>query len=200
MDKFKGKGSAQEEAYRIMEKEDLKENGLSMPDEQDTPQSPQSSPEQVLAELEETRERLLRTLAEMDNFKKRSKREMEDFRKYANEDLIKGLLPVIDNLERALDSARKGQCDLGALVEGVDLTAKEISNLLGKYGVTCVDALGKPFDPAYHQALMQQPSHEHPENTVMEEVQKGYTMKERLLRPSLVCVSAGSPKEGADEN
>jgi len=173
---------------------------LSAKNEDAAQNSSPSSAEQVLAELEQTRERLLRTLAEMDNFKKRSQREMEDFRKYANEDLIKGLLPVIDNLERALESARKGQCDLGALVEGVDLTAKEISTLLGKYGVTCVDALGKPFDPAYHQALMQQPSDEHPENTVIEEVQKGYTMKERLLRPSLVCVSGGSPRDGGSEN
>ncbi len=136
-------------------------------------------------------DRLLRLSAEFDNYKKRSQREMTDFRKYANESLIKELLTVVDNLERAVDvgTSPEGEGAESSMMEGVDLTLKGILKVLEKYKVTGVEASGKPFDPNFHQAVMQEESDEHPEGTVLKELQKGYLLHDRLIRPAMVVVS-----------
>jgi molecular chaperone GrpE len=134
-------------------------------------------------------DRLLRLSAEFENYKKGASRELSDFRKFANEMIIKDLLGVIDNLERALTSAVDQEGSAGSIAEGVELTLKEILKILEKNGVTVIAAEGETFDPTYHQAVMQQEASDQPPNTVVQELQKGYLLHNRLLRPSMVAVS-----------
>lgn len=136
-------------------------------------------------------DRYIRQVAEMDNFKKRTAREREESVRYANETLVKDLLPVIDNLERAIGHASSGG-DGKLLAEGVDLVLKGFLDTLAKHGVQAVAAVGLAFDPAQHEALAQVESAEHPPNTVVEAHQSGYMMRERLLRPALVTVAKTS--------
>jgi molecular chaperone GrpE len=147
------------------------------------------------AEAKETYDRLLRVSAEFDNYKKRSAREISEFRKFANESLLKELLPVVDNLERGISSAQeKGEGSL--VLEGVHLTYSAFLQVLEKFGVKQLDALGKAFDPNYHQAVLQEEREGIPENQVIHELQKGYLLNGRLLRPAMVIVSkAKSPEE-----
>jgi len=153
----------------------------------------------VKEDVEELRDRLLRVSAEFENYKKRNERQMEEFRRFANEEIIQQILPIVDNLERAIDHAECSDQAAASLVEGVRMTQREILKVLEKFQVAPIEALGKPFDPNYHQALMQEESHEHAENTVVREMQKGYTMHNRLLRPSLVVVSKGRREFGEGE-
>ncbi len=169
-----------------------------IPDLSDEVQADEDQAEEQVEEREPTAEELkdqyMRILAEFDNYKKRSEREMAEFRKFANETLLKELLPVVDNLERAISCATDGN---GAedctqtLVQGVELTQKEILKVLERFGVTPIEAMGKMFDPVFHQALMSEESKDHPDETIIREMQKGYLLKERLLRPSLVAISKG---------
>ena len=140
-------------------------------------------------EAKESYDRFLRVSAEFENYKKRAAREMNDFRKFANENLIKEMLPVIDNLDRAIESSSKDKHANSSLVEGVNMTLKEILKVLEQFGVKPFESLGKLFDPGFHQAVMQEETENHPDNTVLKELQKGYTIHERLLRPAMVVVS-----------
>jgi molecular chaperone GrpE len=142
------------------------------------------------AKAEENYDRLLRITAEFENYKKRMEREMNDFRKFANESLIKDILPIVDNLERALEMPYRNQEKaFHGMREGVQMTLKGLLESLEKHGVVRIDSLDKPFDPNFHQAVMQEESEEHPENTVSKELQKGYAIRDRLLRPAMVVVS-----------
>ena len=152
------------------------------------------------SKAEESYERLLRITAEFENYKKRSEREMQDFRKYANESLVKEILPVVDNLERALAITCSKQDDeaFKGLRKGVEMTLKGLTDTLERFKVVPLEALGEPFDPNFHQAVSQEESTEHPDNTVCKELQKGYVINDRLLRPSMVIVSRrpeGTTKE-----
>ena len=140
-------------------------------------------------EAKETYDRFLRVSAEFENYKKRSAREMSEFKKFANESLIKELLLVVDNMERAINSSKDEGNSNNSLVEGVNMTLKELLKIFEKFGVKQVESLGKPFDPNFHQAVMQEETDEHPHNTVINELQKGYIINERLLRASTVVVS-----------
>jgi len=146
--------------------------------------------------LKDTHERLLRTAAEFDNFKKRSQKEKEDAAKFGTEKLLKDFLPVMDNLERALDHAE--QHDLKQVIEGVRLVQKLFETTLAKHGVVGFSAVGKPFDPSVHEALMQQES-DLPSGTVVSEMARGYKLHDRLVRPAAVVVSrpraAGNPPQ-----
>lgn len=150
-------------------------------------------------ELKQTHDRLLRVSAEFDNYKKRSARETAEFRKYANQALLKDLLPVVDNLELAINST-DGQNEIDkSMVEGLEITRKEILKVLEKFNVKAVEAVGKPFDPEFHEAVMRQESDEFAENTVISEFQKGYLIHDRLLRPAMVVVaSPGASAPGPD--
>jgi molecular chaperone GrpE len=149
---------------------------------------------------EENYDLFVRLSAEFENFKKRSQREIEEFRKYANESIIKEILPVVDNLERAiLSSSEDGNPD-SCMVAGVELTLKEILKVFEKFGVTPVEAVGNLFDPAYHQAVMQEPSEDCPENTVIKELQTGYMLRDRLIRPAMVAVSSGKSDKSDNES
>ena len=149
--------------------------------------------EEAKQEISQEHDQLLRLSAEFENYKKRVSRQMEDFRKYANETLLKDLLSVVDNLERAINTSgeKSDEPVQSCVIEGVEMTLNEILKLLSKYHVTSIDALGKPFDPIFHEAVMQETSEEQPENTVINEFQKGYLIHDRLLRPSMVVVSKG---------
>ncbi len=142
-------------------------------------------------QVQESHERFLRAAAELDNFRKRKEREISDLRKYANQALLRELLGVVDNLERALVSAREsGHPE--ALMEGVEMTLRELLKIFNQFGVTPIEALEQPFDPNHHEAVMQQPSDAFPANTVIQELQKGYLLRDRLLRPAMVVVSTES--------
>lgn len=140
-------------------------------------------------EKKELQDRLLRLSAEFENFKKRNRREMSEFKKFASEVLIKDLLPVVDNLDRALETTSTDDA-CKAINEGVSMTRDEMLRVFSKYGVQPVEALEKDFDPAFHQAVGQEENAECPKNKVLKEYQKGYTIHGRLLRPSMVIVSS----------
>jgi molecular chaperone GrpE len=167
--------------------------------EVDTVESLEKKLEEALSESQQHYDRLLRVSAEFDNFKKRSSREADEFRKFANEALLKDLLHVVDNLERAITSANDNGDANACVVEGVGMTRDEILKIFSKYGVSPVEAVGKPFDPTFHQAIMQEETDAHPENTVVSEMQKGYLLHDRLLRPAMVVVAkAASPAGEGD--
>lgn len=159
--------------------------------------------------LEEAREEArrnydlyLRAAAELDNYRKRAQREREDLAKFANEKILREMLPVIDNLERAVEHARQDGDKGGSLLEGVEMTLVQFGKVLEKFSVVPVNSVGEPFDPARHEAMGQIESAEHPPNTVAQELQKGYLLHERLLRPSLVMVTrapAAPAKDAATE-
>lgn len=139
-------------------------------------------------EFAEAKERYLRLYAEFENYKKRAQRDQLDYTKFAAEKVIKELLPVVDNLERAVAHARGAKAD-ASIVDGLDLIVRQFVDALGKSGCEPIEAVGKRFDPAFHQALAQVESSEHEPDTVVEEAQRGYLLHGRILRPSLVTVS-----------
>jgi len=144
--------------------------------------------EQERKSAEEARNQYLRTLADFQNFRRRSEEQKGEIGQFANRELILGLLPIIDNFERALAAAEKSQ-SYESLVGGVGLTLRQILDYLKKNGVDPIDAVGKEFDPNFHEAVMRVDDGEHPENTVVDELQRGYTMHARVLRPSMVKVA-----------
>lgn len=144
-------------------------------------------------EAAETYDRFLRASAEFDNFKKRSSREMEEFRKFANQSLIKEMLSVVDNLELAMNSTNGHKAIDKDLLQGLEMTHKEILKVFEKFNVKPIDAKDQPFDPAFHEAVMQEETSDSPKNTVINELQRGYMIHDRLLRPSMVVVA--KPKE-----
>ena len=139
-------------------------------------------------ELSELRERLLYQQADFENFKKLKAKEKQEVLKFGNETLVKELLPVIDNLERAIQHGGKAE-DSKAIVEGVELTLNSFLKVLEKFGVTRVNALEKEFDPNVHEAVAQEARADKAPGTVVTELQKGYIMDGRLLRPSMVTVA-----------
>jgi molecular chaperone GrpE len=145
-------------------------------------------------EAKENFDRLLRQAADLDNYKKRAVKEKEEWTKFANEDLIKALLPFIDNLERAINHAVKVE-DAGVLIEGVRLTIQQLLQALNKFGLSSFESQGKPFDPALHEAILLVSSDQYEPNQVVEEFQKGYLLNDRLIRPATVSVSKPPEKE-----
>jgi len=145
-------------------------------------------------EIKEHHDRLLRLAADFENYKKRAAREKEDWTKFANEDVIRAILPFIDNLERAVNHAQK-IADTGVLIEGVRLTIQQILQTLNRFGLASFQSVGKPFDPTVHQAMLVVETDQHEPNQVMEEFQKGYLLNDRLLRPATVSVSKPPEKE-----
>jgi len=137
---------------------------------------------------DDLQDRLLRVTADFDNFRKRVQKEKAEFVRYAHEDLVKTLLPVLDNFERALDHMKDAP-DVATIRQGVELIFSQLTTSLEKYGVRSESAAGKPFDPLYHEAISHISSAEHAPNTVIEEHQKAYFLHDRLLRPAMVVVS-----------
>lgn len=139
-------------------------------------------------ELSLHREAMLRMQAEMDNLRKRLIRDLEKSRRFALEDILKDLLQVRDSLERGLELAGPSSTP-ESLIEGKQLTLKMLNKVMSDHGLEIIDPVGQPFDPEYHQAMTMQPSDQHDENTVLEVLQKGYKLHDRLVRPAMVIVS-----------
>ena len=154
----------------------------------------------TLAKLEETEkaasenhDRYLRACAELENYKKRAARDREDFIKYGNETLIKDLLPTVDNMERALEHTSDSE-NFKAFADGLGLIRDSFLAALGKHGVEKIDAIGKEFDPNFHEAMIQVEGKRKKDNKVVEEFEKGYLLNGRLLRPSKVSISKHAGK------
>lgn len=150
--------------------------------------------EEVENEKNELSDRLLRNMAEFDNYKKRVVREKEDLIKYGNEKFAFDLLSVMDNFERSLEQAKSSQ-ELESVIEGIEMIQKQLVSAMEKFHVKPFESVGEPFDPERHEAMAQQEHEEYEENTVIEEYQKGYCLKEKLLRPARVIVSKSVEKE-----
>ena len=148
--------------------------------------------EAAKAEVAKLRDQLLRTAADFDNFRKRSRRELADVEKRAREDLIKELLPVFDNLERATAHAETAT-DVKALADGIGLVMRQFIDTLSKIGIERIKAQGEPFDPAFHEAVQQFETSDHPPGIVMHEVQAGYKQGDKLVRPAVVVVAKAPP-------
>jgi molecular chaperone GrpE len=155
--------------------------------------------ESMEQELKDSHDRFLRVSAEFENYKKRAAREMNDFRKFANESFAKAMLCVVDNLDRAIESSSGDNHSNSSVVEGVNMTLKEILKIFGQFGVKPFESLGKTFDPAVHQAVMQEESDNHPEKTILTELEKGYMIHDRLLRPAMVVVSKKTDSENQEK-
>ena len=153
--------------------------------------------DQLAKALEKNREledKLLRMAAEQENFKKRMQRERETALKYAEEAILREILPSLDNLERAVEQCK---CTPNAevLLTGVEMTCKGLLNTLEKFGIKALSGEGQPFDPNYHEAVAMEPSADVPENQILQEYQKGYMFKDRLIRAAKVVVSKGKVEE-----
>jgi molecular chaperone GrpE len=155
--------------------------------DQDPPQADtQADPlEELRRERDAVQDRLLRTAAEFDNYRKRMDRERRDLADYTSADVVTELLPIIDNLERALQAA----ADDDPLRKGVELIHKQMLDMLRKRGVKPIETLGADFDPNFHQAVIHEESADHREGEVMQELQRGYLLGDRLLRPAMVKVA-----------
>ncbi len=153
----------------------------------------------VRAEAQENREKYIRLQADFDNFRRRSLKERTDLIQYGHENLVKDLLATVDNLDRAIDHARNSDGgDLKSLLQGVELLQRGFHGILEQHGMTEVEAVGSQFDPAVHEAMAQQPDDSVPPNTVKEVLQKGYQIRDRLLRAARVVV-AKSPADESEE-
>lgn len=142
---------------------------------------------QLRQQIAEKQNSLLRTLADFDNFRRRTRQELEEIRRIALEEFLRGLLRVMDNFERAMQATQESQ-SFDKLMEGVQLTYRQMQALLREAGVQPIEAVGKPFDPNFHEAVQRIQSDEHPDETVLEEVERGYMIQSRVLRPSRVKV------------
>jgi molecular chaperone GrpE len=145
---------------------------------------------QRAAKADENWDRLLRTTADFDNYKKRAVREKQDAIRFANENLLEKLVPVLDSLDMAMAAAQNSQADAPqSLRTGISMVYQQLRNALTEAGLEEVDATGKPFDPNLHEAVSQQETAELPEGQVVQQLRKGYKLRERLLRPATVVVS-----------
>jgi molecular chaperone GrpE len=144
----------------------------------------------------ELNDKYLRLAAEFDNYKRLAQRDQRDLIRFGNEQLLKELLPVVDNLERAVKAAREGGSS-DVLIQGVDLTHKQLTGALTRFHVLPVETVGQPFDPATHQAVASVASEKVPEQHVVDEFQRGYRLHDRTLRAAMVSVSTGQAQDGA---
>jgi molecular chaperone GrpE len=155
---------------------------------------------QAQAEAAKLKDAWLRTAADFDNFRKRTRRELDEARRGGREEVLRALLPVFDNLDRAIQSSARSS-DMKAMVDGLSMVHRQFVDALGREGITRVPTVGRAFDPSIHEAIQQVDTDEHPPGTVIAEVQSGYSQGERLLRAAMVVVARGkSGESGGDED
>jgi len=147
--------------------------------------------EKLQDELSDAQDQILRVRADFDNFRKRKAREMDQVRKTASEALIQDILPTLDNLNLTLEHVEDADSNLAT---GVTMVVKQLMDVLSNRGLSTIEALGQPFDPNLHDAMTQMPSEEYEKDIVMQEFQRGYMLRETVLRPSKVVVSSGAPE------
>ena len=172
---------------------------IAMADNAADSTEPPSAQTALEAELRDERDKRLRLAAEFENFKKRTTRERSESIKFANERILKEFLSVVDNLERALHHGKEGN-EGESLVQGVELVHKQCTDLLTRFNVTPIDGVGATFDPVVHQAVSRVETGEHPDNTVADELQKGYRLYDRLLRPALVTVAVSKSAQSEEKD
>lgn len=151
--------------------------------------------EQLRADLREATDRVLRAQADLENYRKRARRELEEERRYANLPLLRDLLPVVDNIQRAIAAAEKSP-EGGGLLDGIRMVASSLEATLARHHCKRIVALREPFDPAVHEAIAQQPAADVPPHTVVAVAQDGYLLYDRVVRPSQVVVSILPPSDG----
>ena len=170
--------------------EDASEGGEIVDDETDL----EKELEEARKEASENRDKMLRMAADCENLRKRMQREKETSLKYAEENILRELLPSIDNLERAVEQGKDSN-DAAVLLEGVEMTMKGLLASLEKVGLKPIESLGEPFDPNYHEAMVMEVSKDVPEQHIKQVFEKGYLFKERLIRAAKVVVSKGDVEE-----
>lgn len=173
--------AAQEHSQQPSE-EAVHEDTVSEAESQDTRYA------ELVKQAEEHQQKYLRAQADFDNFRRRSMKEKEELGQYASMKLIGQLLPIVDNFERAI-AASSANNDYESLAKGVDMIFRQLIQTLDQEGLKAMNVVGEPFNPEFHQAIMQVETEEYEEGVVVEEVQKGYMMKEKVLRPAMVKVS-----------
>jgi molecular chaperone GrpE len=188
---------AVERAEKNREEEDA---GLAVPEDVVTLEASMEDPEAGAATSEteqDLRDQLLRLAADFENYRKRTVRQLEDTRRYGVEKVLSDILPVVDNLERALAHA---EGDSSPMVEGVRMVTKQFLDVLALHGVQGFDSLGEAFDPERHEAMGQVPAGDRPPGSIIEEMLKGYFLHERLLRPAQVIVAAAGGESADGDN
>ena len=184
--------------HKISEEQTVSREDESVLKEEDPAEkAPVAEREQVLAEFQEINAKYLRLYAEFDNYKKRVSKDKEELIKYGNESLLYEILPFIDHLEMALKHA-SNEVSSG-LVQGVEITLRDLRKTLEKFGLTAIEADGKPFDPVVHHAMSQVERNDTEDNTVVEEFRRGYMLRDKVLRPALVAVSKKTVKSEGQE-
>ena len=189
MGKDKKKEASQGLEMTALEKR-LAEKAELETEEESEPKGPKNMKE-AQAEIEELKGRLLRLIAEYDNFRKRALRDKDEARQFANQNLIEKQIPILDNFEMALAAAEDAD---SAIRDGVQMIYDQFLSVLKDAGVEPIDAVGEPFDPNFHEAISQQEDSEASEGTVLEQVQRGYRLNERLVRPARVVVAKSAEK------
>ncbi|MCM3784503.1 nucleotide exchange factor GrpE [Neobacillus mesonae] len=170
------------------ESAEAQEEAVNGTDSAAEPQASNEEMNRLQALAEENEKRYLRAQADFDNFRRRTQKEKEDLAKYASMKLITELVPVIDNFERAIATA-PANAESESFAKGVSMIFRQLEGVLQAEGLTSMETVGQPFNPEFHQAIMQVESEEHEEGIVVEEVQKGYMLKDKVLRPAMVKVS-----------
>ena len=145
-------------------------------------------------ESQEHYDQMLRARAELENYRKRAQKEQQEIRQYQSMSMIRDLLPALDNLGRAIEAAADAD-SIDGLLQGVEMVRQQLGDTLARYSVTPIESVGKPFDPNLHETVQQLPSAEHPAMTVLEEVERGYTLHDRVIRPSKVIISSDPPPQ-----
>ena len=166
----------------------LRPSGVPRPSAAPTAEGAEDPLSLARGEAARFKDQWMRTAADFDNFRKRSRRELEDARKGGREELLKDLLPVFDNLERAVQSSQRAT-EVKAVVDGLMMVLKQFTDTLGRIGITKVSTIGSSFDPQQHEAIQQVETEEHPPGTIVAEVQPGYVHGERLVRAAMVVVA-----------
>ncbi|HOC60596.1 MAG: nucleotide exchange factor GrpE [Syntrophaceae bacterium] len=186
-----------ERKIKVHESEALEENKETAVLEQDEVAALKETIEQKEKEAKDHYDRYMRAAAELDNYKKRAAKEKADVIKYGKEDIIKDILPFLDSLDRALE--HKDANDAQAFRNGIALIQDQLLCCLKKHGVERIECAGTDFDPNFHEALMQMDSSDHDDNQIVSEVEKGYLLNGRLIRPSRVCVCKKTKHENQCE-
>lgn len=192
----KGSGDRIEIPVAGPDEEKISEAAEETAEEKETVTLSREEYDALLQEAAQAREQYLLAVADFENYRKRVQKEKEDIVCFANEKLIHELLPILDNLQRAL-SMKLDQAGADSFLEGVHMVSSQLHSVLSSCGLEPVEAVGSPFDPKYHEAVGVLPSEEHDEGTVISELQKGYRLKGKVLRPSMVHV-AGQPSVNKD--
>ena len=193
----------QNEKYKKIKKNVLIDELIS---KQEELQKKETELKKITIELNDIKEnekyyknQLMRMQADFENYRKREEKKKQEFMEYAKQDLICQLLSVIDNLERAAIYTQNKEHQPESIEEGIKGTLKEFRSILEKEGLKTVKAVGEKFDPHCHEAIMHVESEEYPEDTVMDEISKGYYLKSKIIRPSLVKVSKGKPEKKSEK-